>query len=225
MAFCSTSEVLYEAGQLKRFYGAKLIGTTDGANTIFTVEKAPIVDSNYDDTVDTTDVVAYDDGAVVATSTLVPGSGSITLSSAPAASSVMTVDYAWSMADTTMAAQYIAEATHWITTEMKQVETLTEPVNVTIRKITRTYAAGLMMIAEYGTQGFSNESEKEGKRKIELAERWLAAYRMRVESNEKTESGADAPSSSTDKRLFEEYDSTNGWTPLDDSDVDFNTTS
>lgn len=107
----------------------------------------------------------------------------------------------------------IEEADEWIDLELADVATVPfSPVPATVRKISRTYAAGLLMAREFGLKSITEETTKEGERKIAQAEKWLAEYRARLAGNSATTNGYNIPRATEDKRLFQTYDpSTSRW--------------
>jgi hypothetical protein len=225
VSYVTVQAVLQEAGLWQRELAEVATGLLNGSNCVFTVDHKPLADNNYDDVLDGDDVEAYVDGSPVTVSAVDEDRGQVTLVAAPAGTATeVTVDYSFSAIPLAYVAQVIEEAEELIDDEMGQVVTTPyETVPKTVRRIARVYAAGLLMSREYGLQAMTDESGKEGDRKIKLAEAWLSAYRTRMESN-----GADAgtlvvPRSSSQGRVFQTYDTADGtWGPLSDENFSIN---
>lgn len=101
MAYSTVKEVRALAGipltfEVKQAVKMYPYSGADGSNKVFYVPFNYIGDYDDDGTVDGDDVVVYDDGTAVTVSSITIGTGAVTLSAAPAASSLMTCKYAHS---------------------------------------------------------------------------------------------------------------------------------
>lgn len=215
MSYVSPKAVLQEAGLWNRQVGDISSGTINGTNTVFTTTYKPLVQNTDAGTVTEADVTAYVDGAPVTVASLNATTGALTLLVAPSADTVVTADYAYSAVAQSDVAGAIEEAEALIDEALSGVATIDSgDVPPTVRKIARYYAAGLLMSREYGLEAITEDTTKEGKRKLEQAEEWLADYRARSLTNTNRATGVTAPRATADKRLFEAYDSTNSrWDP------------
>lgn len=219
MTYVSPSSVLQEAGLWDRQVGENLSGTVNGSNTVFTSLYKPLVQLADAENVTTADVSAYVDGVPVTVSSVNATTGALTLASAPSGEAVVTGDYVSSALSSAVVAGAIEEAEDWIALEVSGVYTIPATnVSPTLRKIARFYAAGLLMSREYGLESVTEETTKEGKRKIEQAEKWLAEFRARYTGNTATTGGYNVPRSTADQRLFQGQNdpSTGVWGPLDE---------
>lgn len=222
MAYVSPMAVLKLAGLWNQEIGETPVGTTNGSNAVFTTIRKPLVPRTDSDTVTTADVAAYVEGIPVVVASVDATTGAVTLSSAPAADTDVTLDYAASAVSLSDVASATQEAEGAINDAMTGAVTPIPYTSVpaTIRKIARFYAAGLLMASEYGLESITEETTKEGERKIAKAEAWLASYRATIVTNTAETGDYDVPRSTPDKRIFEQYDSSNGrWDPLSDSPV------
>lgn len=216
MAYVSAQSVLEEAGLWNRELGEIPAGTANGSNTVFTVAHKPLADNNYDDAINASDVTAYVNGTSVPVASVVATTGAVTLSAAPANGTSVTIDYSYTSINSDFVDDVIEEASEVIDNELSQVTTtpfITIPK--TVRLITRTLAAGLLMSREYGLQA-DEEADKAARAKIKQAEAWLASYRTRLIDTSADVSEGNI-SSTTRGSLFQRYDTTEGtWGPLAD---------
>lgn len=222
--YVTVKAVLQEAGLWSQQVGEILDGTVNGTNAVFTTTYKPLVQRTDGEEVAVADVAAYVNGSPVTVASLNATTGALTLASAPANGTTVTGDYASSAVSQSDVAGVIAEAADAIDLELTGVTTVPfSTVPATVRKIARFYAAGLLMSREYGLESITEESNKEGKRKLEQAEEWLTAYRARLVINTSDTGNYDTPRSTPDKRIFEEYDATNDrWNPPASSSVTVN---
>ena len=156
-------------------------GLVNGSNTIFTVGRTYIVDRNFNDTVDVaSDVVVYDDGVAVTISAVNVNTGVITLSSAPATNSEVLVSYAHSLLSDTAVGKYRDEAISFIQQRLDGVIDYSiwtdADIPAVIKTITRLYAAGLILIRDYGLNADTDESSKDGYKKLATAKSMLQDY-------------------------------------------------
>jgi hypothetical protein len=217
MTYVSPIAVLQEAGLWDRQVGENLSGPVDGTNKAFTTQYKPLVQTTSGAEVTSQDVSVYVDGLPVAVGSVDAPTGALTLVTAPSESSDVSGDYASSAVSHEDVAGVIEEAEDWIALELTNVfEVPDQGVSPTLRKIGRFYAAGLLMSREYGLESVTEETTKEGKRKIQQAEEWLKQWRMRHLSNSASTVGYNVPRSTEDQRLFDQPDqSSGGWRPLD----------
>lgn len=216
MAYESKQSILEEAGfsQIVTGEGSSngLSGTANGSNTIFTVSHIPLTDSNYDDMVDATDVVAYVNSSVVAVTSVNVDTGGITLAAAPANGAVVTINYRYSPITDQAVSQVQDEAGDLVDDRLLTIDH--PATSATIRKIVRWYAAGLLLARDYGFQSDTQQTSKDGYKKMEIAEAWLEAYAnllfAQAEFAEGTDEDLQYVEVMSDPNIFTTYDSTTG---------------
>lgn len=171
--------ILKEAGLLQQVRGELLAGQTDGSNRTFLTSYGPIADRDYDDSVDPGDVTAYVNGVAVVVSTVLPDARTIRLRDAPASGAAVSVDYNYSNVDDSQVAEARREAQDMVDQVMEGVDTVPyEEVPPTIRKIVKWYAAGLLLLQDYGPAEDNNQVAKNGDYRIKRAEAWLDKYAL-----------------------------------------------
>lgn len=210
MGYSKLQSVLEEAGLWHQTIGETPAGSANGSNTVFTVSNKPLTDRDYSDTVTKDDVAAYVDGSSVTVASINATTGAVTLSSAPSNGTNVTIDYAFSSCTTTNVTEAIEEADEWLDTELSEVLT-SELITAskTVRKLSRLYAAGLLMVRFYGLEN-NEEQMLAGSGKIKLAKKELADYRARLEANGADNGDTALPISTPKQRLFQRYDDTEG---------------
>lgn len=164
--------ILEEAGMSSPVLGEQADGLANGANTVFTAAHGPFSDSNYDDVVDATDVVAYVNGSPVAIASVNAVAHTVTLSASPANGSIVTLDYRYSPWPVATVTKLRDEAQSLIDERMSAVDPTpyADPVPATVRKMTRVYAAALMLTRDYGFNRDTEKTSKDGYMKLALVE-------------------------------------------------------
>lgn len=155
-----------------------LSGVVNGANKTFMTEHKPIVDSNYDDTVTTSDVVVYDDGTPVVVDSINATTGVVVLHAAPASESLMTILYHHSQMSDHYVDQKIDEATAIVHRALRS-NGIATPFDSTdenqgvyypnIQFIVTLYAAGMALTRDYGSSADTEETSKDGYKKMTTA--------------------------------------------------------
>jgi hypothetical protein len=178
MRYETEQAILDEAGLVHAVTGETLSGTANGSNKVFTTTYKRICDANDDDEVDSNDVTVYVNGTRVTVSSVDAAEGSITLLAAPANGAAITCDYFYTNVSSDYVCKAREEAEDWVNLEMTGVDPIpyTNEVPATIRKITRYYAAGLLLLKDYGDRSDTEEQAKNGDQKIKKAEKWMARY-------------------------------------------------
>ncbi len=154
-----------------------LTGSANGVNTIFYAPRTYIVDRNNDDALSSDDVIVYVNNVAVNVSAVNGITGAITLAVAPANGAVVKGTYAYSVAPDESVEEYREEAQDWLNRKVKSyinTDALTPETFPKIwRAIVRLYAAGLMLIRDYGTSADTDLSSKDGYEKRKTAKAML----------------------------------------------------
>lgn len=219
MAYETKQAILEEAGLINRVDTPEALdGLVDGSNKVFTTSYKPLVDTNNDGSVDEQDVTAYVDGSEVSVSQVDAETGEITFVAAPAADAVVTLVYSYTNVADSYVTKIREETEDWINTEMNGTDPVPyTTVPKTIRKVARYYAAGLLLLKEYGDRSDNEELAKNGNEKIKKAERWLTRYIEIGGSTGLTSDDFDVVVES-DPSIFDSYDRENSRYPYGVSD-------
>jgi hypothetical protein len=202
--------ILEEAGLVHSVRDEVPSGLVNGSNKVFTVAHKPLADRNYDDTIDGYDVTFYVNGSTVAVAGIDETDGEITLLSAPANGAEVTVDYNYAVVADQVVCDARDEAHDFVDEYMDGTDSVPySTVPATIRKITRFYAAGLLLARDYGSGADIENTSKDGYLKMDKAEAWLAKYVEIGGMNGLSLSGADVEVES-DANLFTTYDRESG---------------
>lgn len=203
--YSTLQDIREEAGHQHQKVQEGMTGLANGSNTEFYVSKLPLVDTNYDDAVGVTDVVVYDDGAVVTVSSIDASIGKITLQSAPASNSVMKCTYRYSSIPDTRIEAVRDEAIDYLKKALDGVidysNWQTADVPPSLKTFVRLFASALIMIRSYGENVDSELVSKSGYKKLGVAKSQLKEYLEAIADN----SGTDTPVTATlatDGNLF-----------------------
>lgn len=161
-----------------------LQGAVDGTNRIFYTNKAPIVDSNNDDVVDTTDFVVFVGGtplAAAAITSVDAYNGIITLVAAPTNGSTVKATYNYSPCSDTTLATARTQAESWLNRRVRSFTDLTKIATTADAPgdwsaIIELRAAGKLLINDYGASADTDGSSKDGYLKLNAAKDMLAEY-------------------------------------------------
>lgn len=182
VAYESKQAILEEAG-FAFVVLSESLGTGDGSTETFTTTHKPIIDSNYDDSLDATDVTVYVNGTPVSVATVSGMTGAITLKSAPGNGTAVTADYVWSPIKDGYTTKARNEAQDHINEIMSTLESTPyanfsddTPTPSTITRICRYFAAALILMRDYGAGFESTNTSKDGDGKWKTAEGWLENY-------------------------------------------------
>lgn len=179
-AYESLQAILEEAGMSHQQLAEKPYGSVDGTNRIFTTPHKPLSDRNYDDVVDINDVFVLVNGAPATVESIDAINGVITLVNAPAADVEVLVDYRYSPIPLSVADTRRREAQDYINQNMKRVDPCApytgafNPgngqtlIDNTIRTMVRLYAAGLLLVRDYGFNQDTELTSKDGYKKLEM---------------------------------------------------------
>lgn len=179
--YVTLQAIRVEAGMQNREVGkAPAGGNVDGANTDFFVDSTPIVDSNHDDLVNQTDVVAYVDGSAAPVSEIDNTTGLVRLTTAPAADTDVTLDYTWSPVDDVQVSELRDEGEAWLNKRVGRVIDISTLTADTFprewRTIVKLWCAAMILIRDYGSSTDTDESSKDGYKKLGTAKKLLAEW-------------------------------------------------
>lgn len=175
MSYTCIQAIREGAGLLNYVKNETPAGTINGSNKDFIVVRRPIVDGNYDDVVDIQDVNVYVDRVLVDVAAVDSTAGKITLVTAPATGTKVTVDYQFSPISDKYVEGKQTEAESWINTKLRPYTTvpLTKPIPGTINTIAELYAAGLILTRDWGNRVDTEQTSKDGAAKIKMARELL----------------------------------------------------
>lgn len=169
--------VLEEAGLSHRVEAEVPSGEVDGTNKVFTLANLRVSDTNYDDEVTLADLHAFVDGVEVVIQRLDRRTSTITLAAAPGAATEFTVDYRYQSIDEGLLERIIEEAQAVVDEAMVDIDPVPyAEAPATVRKIVRFYAAGMLLIKDYGFNEDNEGTSKDGAKKVAMAEKWLDKY-------------------------------------------------
>ncbi len=192
--YATRQAIRKESGRQHRKSAERPSGVVDGTNKDFYVAKKFVVDRNDDDLFNTSDVVAYVDGAAVPVDAVNADTGLITLHDAPTGSQVVTADYQFSELSDADIDEVRGEAEDWLTGRVKNYIDVTaftwhlpilDPVVLdnfpkTFSTIVKLYAAALILIRDYGSGADTDLTSKDGYKKLGVAKSmlsdWLAEF-------------------------------------------------
>jgi len=163
-------------------------GVVDGTNKIFTVGRTYIVDRNYNDEIDVGsvngDVIVYDDGIAVIVEAVDATTGVITLASAPVASSKILITYAHSLLSDIAVGKFRDKAIDFVHKKISGIINFGEwtddndetGVPHIVQTVVQIYAAGLILIRDHGLNVDTDNTSKDGYKKISQAKSMLDGY-------------------------------------------------
>ncbi len=179
-------------------------GAIDGTNRDFVVKKRPIVDTDGDDEVGKDEVNAYVNGASVAITAVDATTGKVTLATAPALNTKVTLDYYNSPTSDEYVGGKQDEADSWIDRKLGGIEPKLplNPVPGLIATVAEMYAAGLILTRDYGSSADTDLSSKDGYKKIATARELLMDYIQSVKTAAEQDLGHSLVKSSSDGNIF-----------------------
>lgn len=214
--YATLQRILEEAGRHNLAKQEEMTGTPDGNETDFYVQNTVIVDNNYDDVVDENDVIVYDDGVAVTVSAVNKDTGAVTLASAPATNSVMTATYAFSEITATAVSEVRTEAIDYVQTCLNGIVDYasweTTEVPGVVKTVTRMYAAGLLLIRDYGSHTDTEDTSKDGYKRLEMAKEMMKEYVDKVSDDASSTQAATVQAKSDGNMFYRETDLTNNAT-------------
>jgi hypothetical protein len=217
MAYESKQAILEEAGLSQIVVGEILGGLANGTNTVFSTAYGPITDSNDDDVVGAADVTVYVNGSAVAVAGVNAAASTITLAAAPANGATVTCNYRYSNVTDAYVAKIRDEAQDWIDEQMDSVDTTPyTTVPPTIRRLTRQYAAAMLLIREYGMNQNTDGTSKDGYNRLKMVQAGIDKYIEIGGSAGLSDVSAAEVDVYAEPELFSTYNSTNGYVSQDD---------
>jgi hypothetical protein len=213
--YCPLQTIREEAGLQSAKNNDSPSGAIDGENKTFYVGNAPIVDRNYDDSTDGSDVLFYVNGSVVEVESIDPDTGRIDLAEAPAEGATLSVSYAFSNVSDTRVEEMRNEAQGWLNNRIKSyynLNTLTaQNLPAEFRTFIRLYAGGLLLIRDHGSHADLEDTSKDGYKKLETARDLVKEFIADIMNDADTSTPV-APVVKTDGNIFnrERFDSEGG---------------
>lgn len=212
MAYESRQAILEEAGLSQVVTAETPSGLVNGTNTVFTVNHIPLTDMNYDDVIDVNDVLVFVNSTIVSVSSINVDTGQVTLTAAPATGTAVTITYRYSSVTDGRVQQVQEEAANLVDDRLLNIDH--PATSATIRKIVRYYAAGMLLARDYGFQNDTQQTSKDGYKKMEMAEAWLESYATLLYKQEEFAEGGDedllTAEVKSDADLFTTWNSTTG---------------
>lgn len=188
MAYLKRQAVREESGfqQDNDFRG--ISGVVDGVNRSFTVPEIPIVDRNRDDAVTTADIIVRVDGVNTSVDSIDAATGEVVLTAAPDVDSVVEAMWATSKLPDAVVDEYISEAESIVNGAIEDY-VLVVPLESDdknfprARLIARLFAGGFALTRDYGAQADTEDTSKDGYKKIEEAHGYLSKLADELKSN------------------------------------------
>lgn len=180
--YTTLQDIYEEAGLAVAANSETPNGEANGTNKVFTVHNKPIVDADSDDVVTAADVQVYVNGSPVAVTAVNSLFGNITLAVAPAEDDEVTVDYRYSAVSMDYVSKLRDEAEQAVNNRMKLVDSCVpygegdKDVPVTVRNLTRQFAAAWLLIREYGFNQDIEGTSKDGYKRLETVKEALEEY-------------------------------------------------
>lgn len=188
--YSSYQDIREEAGHQHLNKLEALTGLANGSNTVYYAKRTYIVDSNYNDALDVAsvsgDVVVYVNDVAVQVSAIDANTGAITLASAPANGATVLGTYYHSSLSDTKVDKYRKEAIDYVQRKINGIidfgawtDATTPPI---VKTVVRIYAAGLILIRDHGLNADTENSSKDGYKRLATAKSLLTDYLDEVSS-------------------------------------------
>ena len=182
--YSSYQDIREESGHYHLVKFEELTGLVNGSNTIYYAKNTFIVDRNYNDVIDVGavdgDFIAYVNDVAVSVSAVNVETGAVTLAVAPAVSAVVLGSYAKSALSDAKVDKYRKEAIDWAQRKLKGILDYTTwtdaDVPATVKTFVRLYAGALILIRDYGLSADTEESSKDGYKKLASAKSILMDF-------------------------------------------------
>lgn len=182
--YSSLQDIREESGHQHLNKLEALTGLANGSNTNYYVKRTFIVDSNYDDVlnVDTSsgDVVVYVNDSAVEVSAIDANTGKVSLKDAPANGATVLGTYYHSSINDTKVAKYRKEAISYVQRKINGIinfgEWTDETIPPIVQTVVRIYAAGLILIRDQGLNADTENTSKDGYKRLSTAKSLLGEY-------------------------------------------------
>lgn len=222
--YSSRQDIREEAGQQHLVKLETPSGSADGTNKTFYVGRSYIVDRDYDDKIDNNDVVVYDDNVAVDVDSVNPETGEVVLVSVPASSSTMLVTYAHSALSDTLVGKRRSEAIAWAKKKLAGIldysTWTTEDVPYEVQTFTRMYAAALILIRDQGLNTDTENTSKDGYKKLSTAKKILMDF-VEEAQNSSGSTARVSVSTKSDGNLFRRQDDLANWQDTEKTEEHF----
>lgn len=208
MAYLTRQSVREEAGFQNYENPEVLSGVVDGTNRNFAVSRTPIVDTTDDDNVGIADVIVRVNGVPVDISEVNATTGLITLVEAPSGDDTeVTGQYASSALPDAYIDKIIVEAEAIVNGSLKKYiatplsEDLTDWV-ARARRISVLYAAGFVLVRDYGKNTDTEETSKDGYEKLKTAKSLLTDLISDIRDNGDTSNSGGSAATVSEGHIF-----------------------
>lgn len=182
--YITRQDVREEAGFQHVEENGSLTGILDGTNKTFMTEHKPVVDRNYDDLANVEDVTVYVDGSIAEVNILDPANGVLELVDAPSETSEISIFYHHSQLTDRYIDEIIKQATGIVHRALRSngITTPFDTDNAThvdyypsIQFIVKLYSGGVALIRDYGSSSDTEETSKDGYKKLATAKSELTS--------------------------------------------------
>lgn len=188
--YSTLQDIREEAGHQHLNRLEELVGVKDGSNTLYTAKRTYIVDSNYNDSLDVAtasgDVIVYVNDVAVTVSAIDAVTGGITLASAPASGATVLGTYYHSLLSDAKVTKYRNEAIDYVQRKLSGIIDYSAWLDTTIPQsivtVVRLYAAGLILIRDHGLNTDTENTSKDGYKKLSTAKSLLMDYLQEIEN-------------------------------------------
>lgn len=182
--YSSYQDIREEAGQHHLVKTEIPSGVVDGTNTVFFVGRTYIVDRNYNDVIDVGiangDVIVYVNEIAVEVTAVDPVTGAITLDAAPQVNDKVIINYAYSLLSDIKVDKYRAEAIDYVHRKINGIIDFgaweSSDVPPLVHTVVRLFAGGLILVRDQGFNTDTEDSSKDGYKKIQSAKSLLQDY-------------------------------------------------
>lgn len=205
MAYASVLAIRETAGLLSRVDNETPGGLINSSNREFVVKRKPIVDRDDDGEVTPKDVIAYVNDEVVTVSSVDADTGTITLASAPATGTRVRVYYSFSPLATDYVEGKAEEADSWVDMKVGHIiATPLSPVPAIIKTAAELYAAGLILMRDWGNRSDTELTAKDGGAKMDRAAKLIQDYLDGLKNKKRlaATSASDVVSTASDGDVF-----------------------
>ena len=206
--YSSLQDIREEAGHQHLNKLEALSGLANGSNKVYISKRTYIVDSNYNDALDvgaSGDVVVYVNDTPVAVESIDANTGAITLVTAPANGATVLGTYYHSSINDTKVAKYRKEAISYVQRKINGIIDFgawtDETIPPIVQTVVRIYSAGLILIRDQGLNADTENTSKDGYKRLSTAKSLLTEY-IDESSDDSTSGSKASVSSRSDGNIF-----------------------